>query len=81
MHFAMLQDLLRNPQDTEEFTSELNESLDFAFKYGPTVFQQKDPMQGDTLLHTALEGDLFEVIKKIGKMVKQNSNRKWENFK
>ncbi len=67
----MLQDLLRNYQDTEIFSAELNDILDLAFKNDPTIFQQKDPMQGDTLLLTALEGDLYEVIKKIGKMVKQ----------
>jgi hypothetical protein len=71
IHFAILQDLLRNPQDTKEFNAELNEILDIAYNKDPTIFQQKDPLQGDTLLLTALEGDLYEVIKKIGNMVKK----------
>ncbi len=69
IHFAMLQDLLRNPQDTEQFTAELNEILEFAFKNDPTIFQKKDPVDGDTLLFAALEGYLYEAVKKIGKMV------------
>jgi hypothetical protein len=69
IHFSMLQDLLRNPQKTEKFIAELNTILDMAFKKGPTIFQQKDPMDGDTLLLAALEGDLHEVVKKIGKLV------------
>ena len=41
IHFALLQDLLRNPQETEEFTAELNELLDISFAKDPTIFQQK----------------------------------------
>jgi hypothetical protein len=69
IHFSMLQDLLRNPQKTEKFIAELNTILDMAFTKDPTIFQQKDPMDGDTLLLAALEGDLHEVVKKIGKLV------------
>jgi hypothetical protein len=68
IHFAMLQDLLRIPQDTEEFTAEI---LDFAFHKDPTIFQQKDLERSDTLLLAALKSDLFEIVKKIGEMVKQ----------
>ncbi len=64
----MLQDLLRIPQDTEEFTAEI---LDFAFHKDPTIFQQKDLERSDTLLLAALKSDLFEIVKKIGEMVKQ----------
>jgi len=71
IHFAMLQDLLRNPQDTEEFFAELNEILDIAFTKDPNKFQEKDPMSGDTLLMAALGAGLFEVARKVGKMVKQ----------
>jgi hypothetical protein len=71
IHFAMLQDLLRNPHVTEEFTKELTEILDIAFQKDPTIFQQKDPKDGNTLLLAALGSDLFEVVKKIGKMVKK----------
>ncbi len=71
IHFALLQDLLRNYQDTEIFTEEINDILDLAFKNNPTVLFQKDPVCGDTLLLSALEGGLFEVVKKIGEMVTQ----------
>ncbi len=71
IHFALLQDLLRNPQGTEEITAKLNEILDIAFKKDLTIFQQKDPVDGETLLHAALEGDLYEVVKKIGILVKK----------
>jgi hypothetical protein len=71
IHFAMLQDLLRNPQDTEEFTAELNKILDFAFHKDSTIFQQKDTMEGDTLLLAALKGNLLNVVKKIGILVKK----------
>jgi hypothetical protein len=76
IHFAMLQDLLRNPQETDEFTAELNKTLDLAFHNDSTIFQQKDPVDGKTLLISALEGGLFEVVKKIGKMVKNELNFK-----
>ncbi len=69
IHFALLQDLLRNPQETEEFTAKLNELLDLSFAKDPTIFQQKDPAGGDTLLLAALEGNLWDVVKKIGEMV------------
>ncbi len=72
----MLQDLLRNYQDTEILSAELNDTLDLAFKNDPTIFQQKDPMQGDTLLLTALEGGLFKIVKKIGKMVIKSETKK-----
>jgi hypothetical protein len=81
IHFALLQDLLRNPQETEEFTAELNELLDISFAKDPTIFQQKDPMQGDTLLLAALEGDLYEFVKKIGEMVKNRQQKTRCNFK
>jgi hypothetical protein len=71
IHFALLQDLLRNPQETEKFTAELNELLNISFAKDPTIFQQKDPMDGDILLLAALEGDLLEIVKKIGEMVKK----------
>ena len=67
----MLQDLLRNPQETEEFTAELNKILDKAFHKDPTVFHQKDPVDGNTLLLAALEGSLLDVVKKIGILVKK----------
>ncbi len=70
-HYAFLQDLLRNPQETEEFTVKLNELLDISFAKDPTIFQQKDPACGDTLLLAALEGNLWEVVKKIVGMVKK----------
>ncbi len=71
IHFAMLQDLLRNPKDTEEFTAELNELLDLSFAKYPIFFQQKDPVDGNTLLLAALEGSLLDVVKKIGILVKK----------
>ncbi len=67
----MLQDLLRNPQDSEDFIAELYEILDIAFTKDPKKFQEKDPMSGDTLLMAALGAGLFEVARKVGKMVKQ----------
>jgi hypothetical protein len=70
IHFAILQDLLRNPQETEEFSSKINELLDISFAKDPTIFQKKDPMDGDILLLAALEGDLLDIVKKIGEMVK-----------
>jgi hypothetical protein len=71
IHFAMLQDLLRNPQEKKNFTKELNEILDFAFNKDPTFFQQKDPVDGNTLLLAALEGSLLDFVKKIGILVKK----------
>ena len=80
IHFSMLQDLLRNPQKTDKFIAELNTILDMAFKKGLTIFQQKDPMDGATLLLAALEGDLHEVVKKIGEMVKKYETKMRCNF-
>ncbi len=70
IHFAMLQDLLRNPKEREEFTAELNDILDLTFTKDPTFFQQKDPVDGNTLLLAAFEGQLLDVVKKIGILVK-----------
>ncbi len=77
IHFAMLQDLLRNPQETEEFTTELNYILDLAFHNDSTIFQLKDPVEGKTLLISAfmrfakcdVRSDLLEAVKKIGEKV------------
>ena len=80
IHFAMLQDLLRNPQETEEFTAELNDILDLTFTKNPTFFQQKDPVDGNTLLLAALEGNLLDVVKKIGEMVKNMKQKMRCNF-
>jgi hypothetical protein len=80
IHFAMLQDLLRNPQETEEFTARLNKLLDLSFAKDPTIFQQKDLERGDTLLLAALESDLFEIVKKIGEMVKNMKQKMRCNF-
>ncbi len=81
IHFAMLQDLLRNPQETEEFNVELIKLLDLAFKIDPTIFQHKDPVDGNTLLLAALEGSLLDVVKKIGILVKKLAlilNKYWK---
>ncbi len=68
----MLQDLLRNPQETKEFIAELNEILDLAFKNDSPMFQQKDPVDSETLLFAAVKGGFYEAVKKIGKNVKKN---------
>ncbi len=81
IHFAMLQDLLRNPQETEEFTAELNDILYLTFTKNPTFFQQKDPVDGNTLLLAALEGSLLDVVKEIGILVKKLAlilNKYWK---
>jgi hypothetical protein len=70
LNFAMLDDLLRNHQKTEEFTAEMNEILDIAFEQDPTIFLQKDPMDGNTLLLAAVKGHLLDIVKKIGILVK-----------
>ncbi len=69
IHFTMLQDLLENPKKTDKFIAELNTILDMAFEKDSTIFQQKDLVHGNTLLLAALQGGLFEVVRKIGKMV------------
>ncbi len=77
----MLQDLLRNPQETEEFNVQLIKLLDLAFKIDPTIFQHKDPVDGNTLLLAAFEGSLLDVVKKIGILVKKLAlilNKYWK---
>jgi hypothetical protein len=80
IHFALLQDLLRNPHKTEKLTAQLNELLDISFAKDPTIFQQKDPAGGDILLLAAFKGDLWEVVKKIGEMVKKYETKMRCNF-
>jgi hypothetical protein len=75
-----LQDLLRNPHKTEKLTAQLNELLDISFAKDPTIFQQKDPAGGDILLLAAFKGDLWEVVKKIGEMVKKYETKMRCNF-
>jgi hypothetical protein len=70
VHFSMLQDYLRHPQASNNVDITLSQLSELTLKRIKLMFHQKDPLHGDTLLHSAIEGEQYEVLQNILYLVK-----------
>jgi hypothetical protein len=65
VHFSMLQDYLRHPQKSNNVDITLSQLTELTLQRIKHMSYQKDPLHGDTLLHSAVEGEQYEVLQKI----------------
>jgi hypothetical protein len=60
---------LRHPQKSDNVDITLIQLTELTLQRMKYMFYQKDPLHGDTLLHSAIEGEQYEVLQKIVHLV------------
>jgi cytohesin len=70
IHVSHLYDFLKNYDKVNDdvMKRELYEALYQAMENDVAIISQRDPINGNTLLHAALDGDRFEVLEKLVKL-------------